>query len=289
MRLFEGDRDLDLALEINSALGDGDDMDLRLSSMIHQTDMCCPHDIRAYYETDEYKKELEGIVSDRRDTLNSGVGDQIFEIFRKREHEPEGKYRVILVGAIMMRAGAVIKDDDFSHLRELVREIPCRDGLNIVLRSNPGVLALLAADLNGGDKGFRHPGKVQFLAALENYKPGVPRSFQEPRSVIFLAHLIVDTLTMSSCYSCGKIAADNGEAALSQCSKCKRAWYCNTVGSRSNTFLVPFQGYLTCSLRLGLPESSLEEPQIRLHPAEGPRLPECLTDGGSHQEHLFRP
>lgn len=37
-------------------------------------------------------------------------------------------------------------------------------------------------------------------------------------------------LIMSSCYSCGKIAADNGEATLSQCSKCKRAWYCNVVG-----------------------------------------------------------
>ncbi|KAK7700620.1 hypothetical protein SLS64_010764 [Diaporthe eres] len=184
MRLFEGDRDLDLALDINHALGDSDDMDLRLSSMIHQTDMCCPPDIKAYYETDEYKKKLESIISDRRNTLNSGIGDALFKIFRKREQEPEGKYRVILVGAIMMRAGAVIKDDDFNHLRGLVREIPCRDGLNPVLRSNPGVVQLLAADLNGGDKGFRHPGKVQFLAALENYKPGVPRSFQEPRSVL---------------------------------------------------------------------------------------------------------
>ncbi|KAI7776781.1 hypothetical protein LA080_004437 [Diaporthe eres] len=217
MRLFEGDRDLDLALDINHALGDSDDMHLRLSSMIHQTDMCCPPDIKVYYETDEYKKKLEGIVSDRCNTLNSGIGDELFKIFRKREHEPEGKYRVILVDVIMMRAGAVIKDDDFNHLRELVREIPCRDGLNPVLRSNPGVVQLLAADLNGGDKGFRHPGKVQFLAALENYKPGVPRSFQEP-----------------SCYSCGKIAADNGEATLSQCSKCKRAWYCNMACQRAH-------------------------------------------------------
>lgn len=184
MRLFEGDQDLDLAVEMNHALGDSDDMDLRLSSMIHQTDMCCPEDIKAYYETDEYKKELEGIISDRRNTLNSGIGDELFNIFRKRENEPEGKYRVILVGAIMMRAGAVIKDDDFNHLRELVGDIPCRDGLNPVLRGNPGVPAILAAGLNGGDKGFRHPGKVQFLAALENYKTGVPRSFQEPRSVL---------------------------------------------------------------------------------------------------------
>lgn len=120
MRLFEGDRDLDLALEINTALGDSDDMNLGLSQMIHQTDMCCPPDIKAYYETDEYKKKLEGIVADRCKKLNSGIGDKLFKIFRKKEDEPRGKYRVILAGAIMMRAGAVIKQDDFDHLRELV-------------------------------------------------------------------------------------------------------------------------------------------------------------------------
>lgn len=184
MRLFEGDRDLDLSLEINRALGDSDDMDLRLSQMIHQTDMCCPPDVKAYYETDEYKKKLEGIVADRCNILNSGIGDELFKIFRRREHEPRGKYRVILVGAIMMRAGAVIKQDDFDHLRELVPEIPCRDGLHPALPRNPSrlaALAILGADLDSSDEGFRRPGKMQFLAALENYKPGEPRSFQESR------------------------------------------------------------------------------------------------------------
>ena len=186
MRLFEGDRDLDIALEINTAFGNSDERDLGLSRMIHQTDMCAPPDIRVYYETDEYKKKLEGIVSDCRDTLDFGVGDKLFKVFRKREDEPNGKYRVILVGAIMMRAGATIKDDDFNHLRELVDQVPCRDGLNPVLRRNPGkpsALASLAAGLDGGDSGFRHPGKAQFLAALDHYRPGVPRSFQDPRSV----------------------------------------------------------------------------------------------------------
>ncbi|KKY33154.1 hypothetical protein UCDDA912_g06888 [Diaporthe ampelina] len=190
MRLFEGDRDIDIALEINTALGDGEDMDLRLSRMVHQTDMCAPPDIRAYYETDEYKKKLEGVVAESRNKLNCGVGDQLFQIFRKREHEPNGKYRVILVGAIMLRAGAMIKDDDLNHLRGLVGEIPCRDGLNPVLRSNPArpsALASLAAGRDGGDWGFRHPGKVQFLAALNHYKPGVPRSFQDPRPVLMLS------------------------------------------------------------------------------------------------------
>lgn len=234
MRLFEGDQDLDIGIQINQALGDSDDVDLGLSKMVHQTDMICPQETRAYYKTDEYKRELEEIVSDCRDELNSGTGDELFEIFRKKEHEPEGKYRVILVGAIMMRAGAAIKKDDFDHLRELVPQIPCRDGLHPAVRrmdSHLAALAILGSDMDSCDKGFRHPGKVQFLAALENYKTGVPRSFQEPRSVLLLVYAIIKMLTKTSCYSCGKIAADNGEATLSQCSKCKRAWYCNTVGS----------------------------------------------------------
>lgn len=187
MRLFEGDRDLDIALEINSAFGDSDDKDLNLSEMVHQTDMLAPADARAYYETEKYKKQLESIVSDRRATLDSGVGDELFRTFRKREHEPNGKYRVIIVGAIMMRAGAVIKDDDLGHLRELVGGVTCRDGLTPALRGTsgrPSALRLLAAGRDDTDNGFRHPGKVQFLTALEHHKPGVPRSFQEPREVM---------------------------------------------------------------------------------------------------------
>lgn len=246
MRLFEADRDLDFALEINQAFGDSDDKDLGLSCMIHQTDMCCPQDIRDYYKTDDYKKELEDTVDDRCNKLNSGIGDELFKIFRKKEDEPQGKYRLILVGALMMRAGAVIKDDDFTHLRELVPEIPCRDGLHPALPRNPSrlsALATLGVDLDSGDEGFRHPGKVQFLAALENYRPGVPRSFQEPRSALLLPCTIINILTtMGSCYSCGKIAADNGEEILSQCSKCKRAFYCNLVGGRMTTLIVLSQG-----------------------------------------------
>lgn len=240
MRLFEGDQDLDIALEINSGLAEGGETDLQLFKMVNQTDMCAPSDMKAHYETEEYKKELEGIVSDCRNTLNSGIGDKLFRVFRKKEHEPNGKYRIILVGAIVMRAGAVVKDDDFNHLRELVGDIPCRDGLTPALRGfsgTPSALRLLAAGRNGSDDGFRHPGKVQFLAAMEHYRPGVARSFQEPRSVLLPSRTIIKVLTMRSCYNCGKIAADNGGTALSQCSKCKRVWYCNTVSSR--IFIVP--------------------------------------------------
>lgn len=184
MRLFEGDRDLDIALEINSAFGDSDDKDLNLSAMVNQTDMLAPAESKAFYETDEYKKQLEATVSDRRATLDSGIGNELFRIFRKKENEPNGKYQVIILGAIMMRAGAMIKNDDLNHLRGLVGDVTCRDGLTPALRGvsgKPSALRLLAAGRDDTDNGFRHPGKVQFLTALDHYKPGVPRSFQEPR------------------------------------------------------------------------------------------------------------
>lgn len=182
---LRGGQDIELALEINKALSGIADLDLCRSLQIDRANLCDPPELTAYLATDEYKNQLEGIVLKCRNTINSGTGDELFKIFRKREQEPNGEYRVLVVGAIMMRAGAAIKDDDFSHLREIVPEIPCRDGLKPILRNNPGqpsLLAMIMASLDADDQGFRHPGKVQFLAALENYRPGVCRSFDEPRS-----------------------------------------------------------------------------------------------------------
>ncbi len=59
---------------------------------------------------------------------------------------------------------------------------------------------------------FRGPGKRQFLAALDNYQPGTPRSFHEP-----------------SCHACGKIHEDTGHALL-MCGGCKVAWFCDKAG-----------------------------------------------------------
>lgn len=172
--LFEGDQDLDIAIEIDFAFkvadyNDHDDGGLRLSPMIHQTDMCAPPEAVAHYQTDEYKVELADLVESRRQLLDSGVGDALMKQYRAKESELDGyrdtKYVVIIVGALMMRAGARINDDDLQHLRELVPQINCNAGR--------------ASSLF--DEGFRGPGKAQFLAALANYKPGTPRSFQEPR------------------------------------------------------------------------------------------------------------
>ncbi|KAJ0109441.1 mynd zinc finger [Diaporthe amygdali] len=95
----------------------------------------------------------------------------------------------VRLAAMLMQSGAKISDDNMQHLREIVPQI----------HSSPGY----ASPLN--DDGFRDPGKVQFLAALEHYKPGTPPP---------------------SCYKCGKIQADIGKK-LSVCSRCKVASYCD--------------------------------------------------------------
>ncbi|KAH8890210.1 hypothetical protein GQ53DRAFT_650879 [Thozetella sp. PMI_491] len=155
--------------------------------------MLAPPEARAWYTTKEYKHQLETVtIPAIRAKLDSGLGDEIFEKYRAKEGEMGGKYRVILVGALMIRAGAQIKPDDFQHLRDLVPMIHCSE-----------VYAMAHCD-----DGFRGPGKAQFLAALDHYQPGTPRRFSEP-----------------SCFQCGKIHADVGKA-LKRCGQCKEAWYC---------------------------------------------------------------
>ncbi|OIW22897.1 hypothetical protein CONLIGDRAFT_657872 [Coniochaeta ligniaria NRRL 30616] len=162
--------------------------------------MLAPTDARAFYKSDEYGPVLEATIAENREKLDSGLGDQLFAKYRATENEYGGKYRLILVGALMMRAGAKIKDEDMQHLRDLVPQINCNEGYTLPLM----------------DEGFRGPGKRQFLAALDNYTPGIPRSFGEP-----------------SCFNCGKIGADIHKH-LEKCSRCKEAWYCNRDCQRAH-------------------------------------------------------
>jgi len=199
-RLFECDDDIDIACELSCAFGEVEANEIELSSMINQTDMLAGREMRDLYKTAEYQAELNSIVTRVREQLDSGLGDKLFEKYRAEENEWHGKYRVIIIGALMMRAGAKIKNEDFQHLRELVPTIQCNNGYTLPL----------------ADSGcFRYPGKVQFLAALDNYATGTPRNYQEP-----------------SCFHCGKVDVDLGKVPM-KCSRCQRAWYCDRV---SHTF-----------------------------------------------------
>ncbi|TDZ12796.1 hypothetical protein C8035_v000478 [Colletotrichum spinosum] len=191
-RMFEGDVDLDFACEINGAFGEGP-AELELSHMIHQTDMLAPAWAKVYFGTGEYRDELAERVDRVRKQLNAGLCDRLFYKYRALEDQWNGKYRVVVVAALMMRAGAFIKQDNLDHARELANEIPGKHGFVWPL----------------AEEGFRYAGKVQFLAALDNYKPGTPRDFNEP-----------------SCFHCGKVCVDIGKTPK-KCGKCESAWYCN--------------------------------------------------------------
>ncbi|KAI0882091.1 uncharacterized protein GGS22DRAFT_191821 [Annulohypoxylon maeteangense] len=107
MRLFEGDADLDIAIAINETF----DLNLDLSKMVHQTDMLCPALMRLYYLTPEYAEMLSELVTDMRAKLDTDdLGHRVFAYWRSKETEVGGEYRVIIVGALLMRAGAKMEE-----------------------------------------------------------------------------------------------------------------------------------------------------------------------------------
>ncbi|VUC36321.1 unnamed protein product [Clonostachys rosea] len=192
-RLFEGDRDIDIAGELGDTIKG---KPLELSMMIHQTDMLAPQEARLFYQTDEYKVILEKHIAEVRSQLDSGLGNCFFEKVRAQAKKPntsDGQYRIIIAGALMMRAGANIKPCYIQYLRGLVPKINCNHGFALPIM----------------DQGFREPGRVQFLNALNNYVAGTPRDFQAP-----------------SCFRCGKSEVDLGFAPK-KCSRCHGAWYCS--------------------------------------------------------------
>lgn len=192
-RLFEGDLDLDIACDLKNAFGEGKNK-LELSPMIHQSDMIAPHEARIYYQTAAYQEDLKRTVEKTRKKLDAGASQKLFDKYRPLEEEYNGELRVILIGALIMRAGAKLSEENKNHLRELAAKFPGREGYQMPI----------------SDDGLRGPGKAQFLTALDNYKEGTPRRFDEP-----------------CCFKCGKMEVDTRKAPK-KCGRCKRAWYCGT-------------------------------------------------------------
>jgi hypothetical protein len=160
--VFEGDNDLDIAIKLSQLAG------VELSKLVHQSDMLCPEEIRAWYQSSEYQPVLEGMIKECRKKLDSGIGSSTFETLVRKASEPttnNGDYQIILFGALMMRCGAKMTSAQNGYLERLLPRIPAHAEYMLPMF----------------DGGFRLPGKLQFKAALQNYKEGTPRSFQEPR------------------------------------------------------------------------------------------------------------
>ncbi|KAJ5370427.1 uncharacterized protein N7496_006519 [Penicillium cataractarum] len=196
--------DLDIACGLFDELGvETEEWTHRPAQTVNQTDMLAPQESAARYKTQGYAQELKDeIVPYVRAKLDAdNLGECLIAKSKTREGKLDlgsivsGEYKTIVLGALLMRVGAKINDEDRRLLRGLVSKVVCIPGIAWPL----------------GDGGFRSPGKAQFLAALDAYEPGKPRDFQE-----------------LSCFQCGKIESEIGNKPL-QFTKCKRAWYCNKV------------------------------------------------------------
>ena len=141
--------------------------------------MLAGNEIRQFYRPSEYQDKLanEMVPYIRSKLDENDFGQTLLAASRAREHEQrifqDGRYRTILLGAMMMRVGAKISDDDLQHLRSLVPDIHCSGRYQLPI----------------GDEGFRSPGRAQFLAALDHHQAGVPRSFREPRYVLHFVRM----------------------------------------------------------------------------------------------------
>lgn len=158
--LFQGDQDFDLVSDINDDFFEDEIMNEDDKTMNQDNSDENGEDV-----CDCEKDLLQGDIDELRAKFDDGRGDKLFAQYRAQEGEYQGQYKVILLGALMMRVGAKIQDHDFQHLRDLVPQINCNEGYTMAI----------------WDDGFRGPGKRQFLAAMNHYKAGVPRNFGAAR------------------------------------------------------------------------------------------------------------
>ncbi|KAK0644146.1 hypothetical protein B0T16DRAFT_460228 [Cercophora newfieldiana] len=186
-RMFEGDQDADIAAKIGSNLMDGNHLEIEAFGWA--LSMGPPNG---------EGKDADAGIAAYRQKFDSGIGEKLFLEYRSKEGTKDFfsyEYRTIVLAAMMIHVGAKITQDHIQHIRELLPKIPVREGYQWPIC----------------DDGFRGPGQRQFRAALDNYQPGTPRSFDQP-----------------SCHACGKVAADIGKPLL-RCTGCSVApgWFCN--------------------------------------------------------------
>ncbi|PLB53999.1 hypothetical protein P170DRAFT_469473 [Aspergillus steynii IBT 23096] len=180
-RLFECDNDIEIARNLIPSLG------FNITKWPHTLDQ-----LVTQREPSEYLENT--VIPSLRTKLNAcDFGARLFDACRARETTPKTKYRTIILGALLMRAGARIKPGDLEYLRIISNFVVCH-----------------SRDIEpGGEEGFVAPGRAQFLAAVDKYRDGVPRGYRE-----------------QSCYQCGLTANDVGRQLIG-CAKCGQDWYCS--------------------------------------------------------------
>lgn len=127
-----------------------------------------------FYKTRRYRNTLhESIIPYLRHKLDgNGLGELLISLCRAKESRVDGlfpgPYYTIILGALMMRAGAEISQDNIQHLWDLMTQIT---------KYRVWKLPAFPRDFQG----LWSPGRAQFIVALIFYRAGVARSFADER------------------------------------------------------------------------------------------------------------
>ena len=145
--MFQGDHDMDAAVEIQKKIG----VQLVGKNQEDAFDTLALHPDTLESARIKLNTSLSTELMNKARTIGLGL--------------IEPPYDALVLIAVMMHCGAKISPEDRQYAKSIYPEIA----------KIPGFALPLA------DRGFRKPGAVQFLTALENYVDGQARDFYEPR------------------------------------------------------------------------------------------------------------
>ncbi|KAJ5273589.1 hypothetical protein N7478_008714 [Penicillium angulare] len=148
-RMFEGDSDLGLLADLENHVGIKEKGEHSMEDMIM---------MRMPDEKVKYVREKLG---------TSSYGETLLTNCKSKDLGWNGKHCTVILGAVMIAAGAHTSSENMQHLRKPVPQINCNTGYTMALF----------------DEGFRAPGRPQFIAALDHYQPGIARSVRDLRIV----------------------------------------------------------------------------------------------------------
>lgn len=125
------------------------------TEIIKDADEECQEDGSACYPLDSIEQD-DPVV---RKLLDNAICFTLLDLAKSEE------FIEIVVGAMMMQAGAKLRPKDKRRLRKIVAYYP-------------------EGDTWLPENGFSNVGQAQFSAALDHYHAGTPRDFKTPRWVL---------------------------------------------------------------------------------------------------------
>ncbi|KAJ4422630.1 hypothetical protein N0V82_002749 [Gnomoniopsis sp. IMI 355080] len=201
-RLFEGDADIDARSEIEGLIVDF----LKSEEEGHNI-----------LDTPELREVGDRIIQDaaRMEDVHDDLRDGGGFYLREKIESGDPVVRKILDNAICHTLFDLAKGDRFVEI--IIGVMMMQAGAKLRPKDKRRLRNILASYPHGASKlpenGFDNAGQAQLSAALDHYRAGTPRNFHTP-----------------SCFNCGKIEADIGTKLL-ECDNCLIYWWCNELAA----------------------------------------------------------